>query len=77
MSERAIKIELSLNEALVLSEFVDRYTNTNQLTIEDQAEQRVLWNICCELEKVLIEPFMKGYPEMLEKARAEVRDSLD
>ena len=45
MSKCVIKIELSLNEALVLSEFVDRYTNTDQLTIEDQAEQRVLWNI--------------------------------
>lgn len=77
MSEGDIKIELSLNEALVLSEFVDRYTNTDQLTIEDQAEQRVLWNICCELEKVLTEPFIINYPEMLEKARAEVRDSLD
>jgi hypothetical protein len=77
MSEAHIKIELSLNEALVLLEFVDRYTNTDQLTIEDQAEQRVLWNICCLLEKVLTEPFVKNYPEMLEKARSETRDSLE
>ena len=77
MSEPGINIELSLNEALVLLEFVDRFTNTDELTIEDQAEQRVLWNICCQLERVLTEPLIENYPEMLERARDEVRDPLD
>lgn len=43
VADELIKIEPNSNEALVLFEFLSRYSDTQQLVIEDQAEQRVLW----------------------------------
>lgn len=77
MSKDPIKIELNKNDALVLFEFLSRYSDTDILKIEDQSEQRVLWNMCCDLEKILVEPFMKNYLELLEEARSNTRDSTE
>ncbi len=76
MSEREdkITIELSQNEALVLFEFLSRFSDEAELHIEDQAEERVLWDMCCVLEKHLVQPFSPDYEALLEKARADVRD---
>lgn len=77
MSAETIKIEVNSDEALILFEFLSRYSDTDELTIEDQAEQRVLWNLNCDLEKALVEPFSKNYPELLEAARSRIRDSKE
>ena len=77
MAEAPVKIELNPSEALVLFEFLSRYSDADELVIQDQAEQRVLWNICCDLEKQLVEPFKKNYAELLEAARTKTRDSLE
>ncbi len=70
-----LNLSLTKNEALVLFEFLSRLSDSNsKLTIEDQAEERVLWNLCCDLEKILIEPFQENYVELLNQAREKVRD---
>jgi hypothetical protein len=70
-----ISIKLSKAEALVLFEFLSRYSNEDKLIIEDQAEQRALWNLQCVLEKELMETFiMANYSELLASAREGLRD---
>jgi hypothetical protein len=56
MAQDAVCLSLSQAEALVLFEFLSRYSRTNTLDIVDQAEQRILWDVCSELERVLVEP---------------------
>jgi hypothetical protein len=74
VSEEKITIELDPAEALVLFDFLTRFSDKATLEIEDQAEARVLWDVCCLLERQLVEPFMPDYYNLLEKARDEVRD---
>ena len=73
-SAKTVRIELTSDEALVLFEFLRRFTDSDVLATEDQAEQRVLWNLCCVLEKVLVEPFSANYPDLLAEARNRLRD---
>jgi len=75
MPDATVNLELNSDEALVLFEFLSRYSNSDELTIEDPAEQRVLWNMCCDLEKTLISPFNTSYAQFLEAARSATRDS--
>ena len=51
MSDREITIRLTFAEAVVLDEFLRRYSDTDVLAIEDQAEQTALWNLACLLER--------------------------
>lgn len=74
MNEEEIVLPLSHAEALVLFEFVSRYSDNDRLEIIDQAEQRVLWNVCCLLEKLLVDPFKPNYAELLDIARNQLRD---
>ena len=67
-------IEISKAEALVLFEFLSRFSDEDKLLIEDQAEARVLWDLCCVLEKQLAEPFRSDYSQLLQQARDQVRD---
>ena len=70
----SVKLSLTENEAIVLFDFLSRFSSENKLKIEDQAEERVLWNLCCDLEKVLTQPFQKNYIEKLAEARNALRD---
>ena len=70
-----VKIELTKDEAIVLFEFLSRFNETdNPDLFDDQAEQRVLWDIECILEKELAEPFRTDYDEIVKQARNRVRD---
>ena len=69
-----LALTLSGDEALVLFEFLSRFSDESALRIEDPAEARVLWNLCCLLETQLVEPFREDYAELLERARQAVRD---
>lgn len=70
-----VNLSLTKDEALILFEFLSRFSESDsELTIEDQAEERVLWNLCCDLEKILVEPFQENYGELLNQAREKVRD---
>ncbi len=74
MSDDDLSINLNRSEALVLFELLTRYSDSDRLEIEDQAEQRVLWDICCSLESSLSEPLHPEYKSFLEDARDLVRD---
>lgn len=70
-----ISIGLSRDQALVLFEWLARTGAGEQpAAFEDQAEQRVLWDLEAALEAVLSEPFKSDYRELLEAARGRVRD---
>jgi hypothetical protein len=72
-----VNLTLKKAEALVLFDFLSRFSDHEKLVIEDQAERRVLWNLCCDLEKLLEAPFCPNYQELLQTARERVRDSKD
>ena len=70
-----LNITLTKDEALVLFEFLTRFKNGHHDEIfEDQAEQRVLWDIECILEQQLVEPFQPNYLEIIKEARKKIRD---
>jgi hypothetical protein len=73
--DEKITITLSRDEALVLFEFLSRFTEQQQLDIRDQAEQRVLWDIQADLESALPEPFAHDYDQYLQRARESIRDT--
>ena len=75
MTVNKINIGLTKEEAIVLFEFLARFNEQERKELfEDQAEQRVLWDIECILEKELSEPFSSDYLEIVKKAREKVRD---
>ncbi len=75
MSKEKIIIELTKDEAIVLFEFLDEFNKKdNKELFSDQAEQRVLWDIECVLEKQLSEPFKADYLEIVRQARKKIRD---
>ena len=77
MSEK-INISLNKNEALILFELLSRFSESDSvLTIEHQAEKSVLWSLCCDLEKILVEPFYENYDELLHQAREKLKDKND
>lgn len=69
-----VQITLTADEAIVLFEFLSRYSDTDELKIVDQAEQRALWNLCCIFEKKSVVPFNVEYAQVLSEARARLRD---
>lgn len=74
MEEKVI-IELTKDEALVLFDFLGRFNQkANENVFEDQAEQKALWNVEGLLEKVLVEPFMENYQEIIKQSREKIRD---
>jgi hypothetical protein len=78
MSNQKVNIELNKEEAIVLFEFLGRFNEIEDSNrFEDQAEERVLWDIECILEKELSEPFRADYQEILKKARENVRDEKE
>jgi len=69
-----VQISLTADEAVVLFEFVRRYSDLDDLTIVDQAEQRALWNLCCVLERGALAPLAGDWPDLLQQARDRLRD---
>ncbi|MFI7425894.1 hypothetical protein ACIBPB_02790 [Micromonospora sp. NPDC049836] len=77
MAEDEVVLRLSRDEALVLFEWLyrtDETTNDFADLVEDQAEQRALWNLTCPLERELVEPFSPQYAGRVEQSRARLRD---
>lgn len=73
-TQEDVVIQLKREEAIVLFEFVSRFTESGTLTIEDQSEARILWNVCCDLEKALPESFLTDWLALLKQAQLAVRD---
>jgi hypothetical protein len=74
MDQRTVNLELSPEQALVFFEWLSRFNQSEGRRFDDQAEERVLWDIEAMLESSLVEPFDANYEELLEKARAAIRD---
>lgn len=73
--KKNIAITLSEYEALVFLEWLHNFNEEEHLTLfQDQAEQRVLWDMEAELEKVVSITFDGNYQEILSKARQRIRD---
>jgi hypothetical protein len=73
----SIRLELTGDVALVLFELLSRFSDTDALTVEDQAERRALWKLHGLFEKQLVEPFRPEYAELLAAARNRLRDPPD
>ncbi len=72
--QQSLTLTLTHDEALVLYDFLQRFSTSGSTTLEDQAEERALWNLCCLLEREMIEPFSDSYSKSLEVARDNLRD---
>jgi hypothetical protein len=72
-----VTLRLSAPEALVLFEFLTRYSDEDRLEIVDQAEQRALWNLQSSLEPLMHSINNPRYEEKVANARAALRDSED
>jgi hypothetical protein len=62
-------IQLNSDEALVLVEFLLRFQDSEVLTIEHKAEERVLWDVGAMLEKQVPELLAADYKVRLSRAR--------
>jgi len=71
---KTIDLKLTEDEAWVLFEFVRRFSDTDRLSIEDQSEERALWNLCCTFEKSLHQEEDIEYKQFIEKCRNRLRD---
>ena len=72
-----ICLKLTSEEALVLFDWISRFNEDDKNVFQDQAEQRVLWDIEAILEKQLAEPLDENYNKLLKSARDKVRDQED
>jgi hypothetical protein len=73
-SDEGVALTLSRDAALVLFDLLTRFSHEQQLQIQHQAEERVLWDIHCDLESALPEPLAPHYEERLQQARQRVCD---
>jgi hypothetical protein len=76
MEQLPITLTLTQDEALVLFDWVVRYVESGTLAIEDQAEQRALWNLCATLETQVDVVLAPDYREQVVAARDRLRDEL-
>ena len=65
-----MRIELTDAEALVLSDWLHRNSKKQEL-FDNIAEQYVMWNIDCQLEKKLV--FPTDYTDAIAQARETVK----
>ena len=70
-------VSLTDDEALVLFEFLTRFSRDECLSIGHPSEETALWNLQCLLERELEQPLRSNYAELLEKARQRLRPGLD
>jgi len=74
---RRISIDLSEDAAVVFFDFLTRFSNSGSLEIQDQAEERVLWYLQCELETRDLKPDEPDGKKAIAAARQKVRDKVD
>ena len=69
-----ITLHLTNSKALVLFEFLMRFSHHNRLAIDHKAEARVLCDIQCLLESQIAAPFDTNYSQLLDAARKQLSD---
>jgi DNA primase len=73
--ENKVVLELTKEESIVLLDWLSRINEgENADLFQDQAEERVLWDMEASIEKVISETFESNYAEILSRAREKVRD---
>ena len=77
-----VTVSFTKDEALVLFEWLHRREDLGLDSLEalgcvDQAEQRVIWDLSAVLESTLAEPLRSDYLELVEAARARLRDPVE
>ena len=77
MASSKVNLEFSAEEALVLFDWIKRFNEQGYDGFEDQAEERVLWDLESLLERELTAPFSNDYKEILHAARARIRDRIE
>lgn len=71
-------IKFSDEEALVLLEWLHNMNEQEHKSLfQDQAEERILFDLEAALEEVILVTFEGNYIDTLSKARTRVRDNLD
>lgn len=71
-----MKIELTKEEALVLSDWLHKHSGKAEY-FDDIAEQHVLWRIEAQLDKELVEPFFEDDSGVLAQAREAVKKVIE
>ena len=72
--EKKVVLELMPDQALVLFEWLARFNRQENGQFEDQAEQRVLFDLESMLERTLTAPLDPNYKRLLAMARDRIRD---
>jgi hypothetical protein len=71
----AVVVRLSYDEALVLSDLLDRWYRAGYdrtIQTDDAAETRLLDDLCASFEPVIDEAFADNYREVIEAARRRI-----
>lgn len=72
--QEPVELQLTAAEALVLFEWLATANESGAL-VADEAERRVLCDVESLLETKLVEPFLPGYPALVDEAKRIVRDA--
>jgi HPt (histidine-containing phosphotransfer) domain-containing protein len=72
-----VTLTLSRDEAVVLFEWLHRFNSETAHRFDDQAEQRVFWDLEASLEASLEELLQPEHAEILAAARSRVRDPIE
>jgi hypothetical protein len=78
--EEDVVVRLTYDEALVLSDFLDRWSRTGferAIEVTDRAESLLLDNLCASFERVIDEVFAADYQYIVEAARRRVAAATD
>lgn len=75
VTDETIGLNLTRAEALVLFDWLSRCDGSGSFGFEDDAEQKVLWVVEAQLERVLTEPLSPDYRELLASARRRVKSA--
>jgi len=67
-----VSITLERHVALVLFEFLSRFSDTDEFVAVDRADQVAIWTLTASLESILVEQFDPKYEELLKHARRRV-----
>ena len=72
---RNIALEFSEDEAIVFLEWLHNFNEQERPTLfQDQSEERILFDLEAELEKVVSATFKSNYHEVLSNARQKIRN---
>jgi len=69
-----VRINLTLDEALVLDDLLQGLGDQGVLPIVHPSQRRALWNLACLLESALVAPFKPDYRERLDAAKRNLTD---